>query len=179
MSVKIDIQTSAKLPKKTLQKLHATLDSLPREHVIGIDRIKIVGVIDDPRLNPAQRATLPGLYHPRQGNQRAWLEISAKALLGSETGFLKKLLPRIAFYNNLAAVTVSLIGQHYYISFRHSVKKGSLESAVKSYTAKHLKHINESQNSFRAKVFRPLQPTLERWAQALRNKSRDKRALKR
>jgi hypothetical protein len=99
------------------------------------------------------------------------LEININALLPREGGIFKKLLPRIAFYNNLAAVLVSLVGQHYYLSLRHSVKKGSLENSVRAYTTKHLKALNNSEHKLRARLFAPLQPTFERWARTLNRKA--------
>ena len=172
MSLKVESQTSKKLPRKTSQKITSVIASLPSEHLIGIERIRIVDAIDDNRLTLHQKTSLPGLYHPRQGSQRAWLEVNATALLPSDGGFFKKLIPRIAFYNNLSAILVSLVGQHYYISLRHSAKKGSLESSVRSYTTKHLKGINKSEHKLRAKIFAPLQPTLERLAKSLNAKAR-------
>lgn len=171
MPVKIDVQSQARLPRKTVPKLNALLASLPNEHLLGLERIVLVDQIIDPRIQRAQRSSLPGLYHPRQGPQRAWIEINVSALLGSEGGLIKRLVPRVAFYNNLAAIAVSLVGQHYYLSLRHSIKKGSLEGAIRTYTIKHMQAFNESQHKFRARIFRPLQPTLERWARTLKQRS--------
>ena len=35
------------------------------------------------------------------------------------------------------------------------------------YTEKHLKAWNEKKHTFRARLFKPIQPTLERWAKGL------------
>lgn len=171
MLPKVDVSTSLKLPSKTLTKLASVLASLPPDHTLGIDRVRLVDSIDEPRLTPAQRATLPGLYHPRQGTQRARLEINVRVLLNPEQKFTKKLLSRASFYNNLSAVAVSLVGQHYFLTYKHSMKKGAIEPAVRNYTATHLKRINASENRLRTRLFAPLQPTLERWARALNRKA--------
>lgn len=173
MTIKTELHVERKLPRKTNEKVTHVLNSLPREHLIGLERVRVVDGIDHPRISSHQKATIPGLYHPRQGTQRAWIELNVAALLPDGGGFMKRMLPRMAFYNNLTAVLISLIGQHYYLSLRHSVKKNSLESVVREYTTKHLKLINERQNTFRARLFKPLQPTLEKWSKSL-NKRRKK-----
>lgn len=170
MAIRTEVHVERKLPRKTTEKVNAVLSSLPREHLIGLERVRVVDGIEHPRISSQQKATIPGLYHPRQGTQRAWIELNVAALLPDNAGFMKRMLPRMAFYNNLTAVLISLIGQHYYLSLRHSVKKNSLENVVRDYTTKHLKLINESQNTFRAKLFKPLQPTLEKWSKNLSKK---------
>ena len=65
----------------------------------------------------------------------------------------------------------SLVAQHYHLTLRHSVKRGQVEQAVRAYTEKQLKAWNESQHKFRAKLFKPLQPTLERWSRSLAKKA--------
>jgi len=72
----------------------------------------------------------------------------------------------------MAAVIFSLVGQHHYLTLRHSVKKGQLESSIRTYTERHLKKWNEKEHSLRAKLFKPLQPTFERWAQSLQRLAR-------
>jgi hypothetical protein len=68
-------------------------------------------------------------------------------------------------------VIFSLVAQHYHLTLRHSVKRGQVEPAVRAYTEKQLKAWNESQHKFRAKLFKPLQPTLERWSKSLAKKA--------
>src|SRR3982750_1698470 len=113
MPVKIEAQTSVKLPRQTQTHLEAILDSLPREHLRGVERLRLVDQIVDPRLKPtiksATAAELPGLYHPRQGKQQAWLEVAVGALLPRSQPLLKRVLPRLSFKGNLAAVVFSLV----------------------------------------------------------------------
>ena len=173
MAIKIENLSSAKLPRQTLSQVQKILDSLPAEHLRGIDRLRLVDSISDPRLQraPQRPNALPGLYHPRQGTQPAWLEVSVDALLPRTKPFFKRLLPRLSFKGNLAAIIFSLVGQHYYLTLRHSVKKNQLETAVRAYTEKHLRLWSEGEHTWRARIFKPLQPTLERWARTLQRRA--------
>lgn len=172
MAIKIENLTTIKLPKKSLTQLEAILESLPREHLRGIERVRLVDAINDPRLKNLQQHTeLPGLYHPRQGAQAAWLEVAVGVLLPQSKPIHKRLMPRLSFKGNLAAVIFSLVGQHYYLTLRHSVKKGQVEPSVRAYTEKHLRAWHEHQQGFRARLFKPLQPTLERWGRALQKRA--------
>jgi hypothetical protein len=83
----------------------------------------------------------------------------------------KRIIPRLSFKGNLAAIIFSLVGQHYHMTLRHSLKKTQLEPAVRIYTEKQLKAWNEKQHSLRARLFKPLQPTLERWAKGLQKRA--------
>jgi hypothetical protein len=173
MPVKIEVQTSGKLPRHTQTYMEAILDSVPREHLRGLERLRLVDSIYDPRLKTTLKSgtELPGLYHPRQGKQAAWLEVAVEAILPRSKPFLKRLMPRLSFKGNLAAVIFSLVGQHYYLTLRHSIKKSQLEMAVRTYTEKQLRRWQEQQHSFRARLFKPLQPTLERWGRALQKRA--------
>jgi hypothetical protein len=172
MGIKIENQASRKLPKGILQQIERMLESLPREHLRGLERLRLVDTISDPRLKTqAQRTDLPGLYHPRQGAQPAWVEVAVDVLLPRSKPFLKRLIPRLSFKGNMAAVLFSLVGQHYYLTLRHSIRKGQLETAVRSYTEKQLKAWHEQAHSRRARLFKPIQPTLERWGRALQKRA--------
>ena len=172
MAIKIENHSTQKLPKETESRIAAILDNLPREHVRGIERVRLVDSINDPRLKSIQpRTDLPGLYHPRQGGQAAWLEIATGVLLPRSKPFYKRLMPRLSFKGNLAAVLFSLVGQHYYLTLRHSVKRSQIETSVRAYTEKHLRQWNERQHGLRARLFKPLQPRLERWAKSLQKKA--------
>ena len=171
MAIKIENFSDAKLPKQTEARIEKILESLPREHLRGIDRVRLVGQINDPRLRVPQKTALPGLYHPRQGAQPAWLEISIDALLPRSKVFYKRLMPRLSFRGNLAAVLFSLVGQHYYMTLRHSVKKGQLEPSIRAYTEKHLRAWSEREHTFRSRLFKPFQPTIERWARSLQRRA--------
>ncbi|MBA3440596.1 MAG: hypothetical protein H0T92_12070 [Pyrinomonadaceae bacterium] len=178
MAVKIENASSAKLPRRTLLNIEKILESIPREHLFGVDRLRLVDSITDPRVS--KQAALPGLYHPRQGTQTAWLEISVSTILPTTQPFHKRLLTRLALNSNLAALIFSLTGQHYYLTLRHSVKRSHLEPAVRSYTEQRLRAWNERNHSIRTRLFKPLQPTLQRWAKSLQKRaaSQQKKATK-
>lgn len=173
MAIKIDILSNRqKLPSKLTETINRIVDTTPREHLRGLERIRLVDTINDPRLRAGQTANLPGLYHPRQGTQAAWLEIALDVLIPPSIPFHKKWLSRLSLKSNLAAVIFSLIGQHHLMTLRHSVKKGQFEQSVRTYTEKHLKKWSEGQHTLRSRLFKPLQPTLEKWARSLQKKAK-------
>jgi hypothetical protein len=175
MPIKIENNSSAKLPKNFETHISKIMDAPPREHLRGIDRLRLVDSINDPRIRTPQSMELPGLYHPRQGIQPAWLEVSVNALLPQNQPFHKRALSRLSFKNNLAALLFTLIGQHYYLTLRHSVKKGQLEGAVRLYTERLLRAWGEQQHTWRARIFKPLQPTFERWAKSMQKKIKNEK----
>ncbi len=172
MAIKIENNSSSALPQKTQFWIEDIIGHLPKEHLRGIEKIRLVDSINDPRLKSLnQRTELPGLYHPRQGAQAAWLEVAVGILLPAHKPFHKRLMPRLSFKGNLAAVLFSLVGQHHHLTLRHSVKKNQLETAVRTYTEKHLRIWHQKQGGFRAKLFKPFQPTIERWGRALQKRA--------
>jgi hypothetical protein len=179
MAIKIEVETVSKLPKKTASQIEKILECLPREHLRGIERIRLVDNINDPRLkNLQQRSNLPGLYHPKQGAQSAWLEVATGVLLPHSKPFLKRIMPRLSFKGNLAAIIFSLVGQHYYLTLRHSIKRGQIETAVRAYTEKQLRAWHERQNTVRSRLFKPFQPTLEKWGRSLQKRAAAERKRK-
>ena len=170
MTIKIETQSTNNLPNKFTYSIERILNQVPKDHVRGIDKLKIVNQINDPRVPISQRTSLPGLYHPRQGNTPAWLEIASNTIFPPSAPFHRRIIQRISYKGNLAAILFSLIGQHYYLTMRHSLRKNQLEGAVRSYTEKQLRVWSEQQGGLRAKLFRPLQPTFEKWARRLQNR---------
>ena len=172
MAIRIENQYEGSLPKGSLEQIENAFETLPREHTRGIERIRLVPYITDPRIKGAFQATeLPGLYHPRQGPKGAWLEIAVNVLLPADKPFHKRIVPRLSFKSNLVALVFSLVAQHYHLTLKHSLKKTQLEPAVRAYTEKQLKAWNEKKHTFRAKLFKPLQPTFERWAKSLQKRA--------
>jgi hypothetical protein len=172
VAIKIENQYEGKLPKGTVELIEGALDSLPREHTRGIERVRLVPSITEPRLKGmVQASDLPGLYHPRQGPKGPWLEIAVGVLLTADKPIHKRIIPRLSFKGNIVTVLFSLVGQHYHLTLRHSMKRTQVEPAVRVYTEKHLKAWNEKRHSFRARLFKPIQPTLERWGKSLQKKA--------
>src|SRR5512141_1782524 len=65
--LRIENQASFPLPKDTEEHIKKVLDFLPIEHVRGLEKIKLVDFINDPRLKNMEvpvKGDLPGLYHP-------------------------------------------------------------------------------------------------------------------
>lgn len=171
MAIKIENTSTTPLPRNTIAHIEKIIETIPREHLRGIDRLRLVDTISDPRLRLQQSNQLPGLYHPRQGTQAAWIEVSTSVLLPRQRSIYKRFLPLISFKGNLASIIFSLTGQHYYLTLRHSIKKGQIEPSIRAYTEKYLKLWSENQHSFRTRIFKPLQPTFERWAKSLQRQA--------
>lgn len=174
--IKIENQAGFALPGNTDELIGKILDYLPIEHKRGLEKVRLVDFINDPRLknmDVPMKGDLPGLYHPRQGNQAAWLELSMGALLQPTEGFAKKWMAKTSFKSNISGLIFSLVGQHYYMTLRHSVKKTSLEPQIRQYAEKNLRAWSEKQSegSWRAKLFKPFRPTMERWAKWLNKKA--------
>ncbi len=87
--IRIENASTITLPKKTDESINKVLDFLPIEQYRGIERIKLVDFINDPRLKNMDvplKGDLPGLYHPRQGNQGPWMEMSARGAADADRG---------------------------------------------------------------------------------------------
>lgn len=174
--LKIENQAGFDLPKDTNEQIYKILDYLPMEHLRGLEKVKLVDFINDPRLAKMDvpvKGDLPGLYHPKMGTQNAFVEMSMGALLQPTEGFAKRWMAKQSFKSNLAGLIFSLVGQHYYLTLRHSVKKQNLEPQIRQYAEKNLREWGEKQNanSWRAKLFKPLRPYIERWAKWLNKKA--------
>lgn len=174
--IRIENNSNISLPKGSEKAINNVLDFLPVEQIRGVEKIKLVDFINDPRLKSLDApltGDLPGLYHPRAGNQAPWLEMSMAALLQPTEGYVKRFMAKSSFKGNLAGLIFSLIGQHYYLTQRHSVKRQSLEPQIRQYAEKNLKKWSEKQaeGSWRAKLFKPFRPYLERWARWLNKKA--------
>ncbi|NNE97628.1 MAG: hypothetical protein HKN25_01275 [Pyrinomonadaceae bacterium] len=174
--LKIENEATIDLPKKADEQIQSIIAYLPIEHRMGLEKLKLVDFISNPQLKkmdvPVQ-GDLPGLYHPKMQNRSAWMEVSVGALLQPTEGFLKRWMAKTSFKSNLAGLIFSLVGQHYYMTLRHSVKKGNLEPQIKQYAQKNLRQWSEkqSENSIRGKIFKPLRPMMERWAKWLNKKA--------
>ncbi|MER3429471.1 MAG: hypothetical protein C4325_01765 [Blastocatellia bacterium] len=176
VSLKIENTSTIDLPKGTIEQIRKVMDFVPIEHQRGLEKIRLVDYIDDPRLKNLDvpvKGDLPGLYHPRLQNQAAWLEVSIGALLQPTESLTKRWMAKTSFKANLAGLLFSLVGQHYYLTLKHSVKKQNLEPQIRQYAEKNLKTWSEEQsrNSIRAKIFRPVRPHIEKFARWLNRKA--------
>jgi hypothetical protein len=174
--IKIENQSSIDLPKDAETNIRNAISFLPIEHLRGLEKVKLVDFIKIPqtKMDMPIKGDLPGLYHPKVGNQNAWLEVSIGALLQPTEKFTTRWMAKTSFKSNLAGLIFSLVGQHYYFTLKHSVKKQNLEPQIRQYAQKNLKEWSEkqSENSYRAKLFKPLRPMFERWAKWLAKKQK-------
>ncbi|MBI4470529.1 MAG: hypothetical protein HY650_14535 [Acidobacteria bacterium] len=170
MPLKIENQITLKINFEKLQRhLEAVLEVIPPEHTRGLTKLVVVDQIQEPRLDAKQRAELPGLYHPRMPGSAPWLEVALLPLLPKDS-FWKRISGRLSFKPNVTGVMLSLIGQHYHMTLGHGVKKSQYEQAVRAYVEKQFAEFNRRRGGWRAKLFRPFQPYLEKWAKALRKR---------
>lgn len=173
--LKIENQSGIDLPKGAEENIRKMMAFLPTEHQRGLERIRLVDFIKTPpmKTDAPLKGDLPGLYHPKMQNKGAWLEVSMGALLQPTEKFSKRWMAKSAFKSNLAGLIFSLVGQHYYLTLRHSVKKTNLEPQIRQYAQKNLKDWSEkeSAHSKRAKFFKPLRPYMERWAKWLNKRA--------
>src|SRR5437867_91988 len=176
MSVKIEIH-STKAIKDLNTRVERVLEVVPAEHLRGLSKIVLVDSITEPRLSPAQRASLPALYHPKMAGQLAWAEVSLSVLAPKEK-FPKKLLTRLALKSNLAQVVLSLVAQHYHLTLAKGVKKTQLEPAIKSYVEKQFEKWREKEGGLRVKLLKPFKPQLDRLARKLAKRYKEELAKK-
>src|SRR5215213_4056597 len=174
--IRVENQATVVLPKDAETNIEKILDFLPTEQIRGLEKVRLVDFINDPRLknmDVPMKGDLPGLYHPRVQNQGAWLELSMGALLQPTEGWAKKWMAKSAFKSNLAGLIFSLVGQHYHFTLKHSVKKQNLEPQIRQYAEKNLREWGEKENAnrFRAKLFKPVRPYIERLAKWLNKKA--------
>ena len=176
MNVRIEVISSQSI-KGLDKRVEKVLEVVPQEHLRGFSKIVIVDTITEPRLSATQRATLPGLYHPKMAGQSAWAEISLSVLAPKEK-FPKRLLTKLALNSNLAQVVLSLIAQHYQLTLSKGIKKNLLEPAIKSYVERHFDKWREKQGGFRVRLLKPFKPQLDRFARKLAKKYKSELAKK-
>ncbi|MFV0389331.1 MAG: hypothetical protein ACK5NT_11320 [Pyrinomonadaceae bacterium] len=174
--IKIENESSIKLPKNGEELIMRALNFLPLEHRRGLEQVKLVDFIDNPQVRKMDvpiSGDLPGLYHPKVQNKPAWIEVSVGAILQPTEGFFKRWVARSGYKSNMAGLLFSLVAQHYFLTFKHSVKRQNLEPQIRSYAQKQIKEWSEQEadNSFRGRLFKPLRPTMEKWAKWLNKKA--------
>jgi len=170
MNIKVEDLASIKI-KKLEKYVENTLAAVPQEHLRGLTKIVFVDSITEPRLNAAQRAQLPALYHPRMGGQTAWAEVALSVLIPRKK-FHERLLSGLAIKPNIAQAVLSLIAQHYYLTLAKGIKKNQLEAACRIYAEKAFEKWREQQGGIRMKLTKPFRPFLDKMAKKLSKKYR-------
>jgi len=177
--MKIENKATIKVPAKTSEVIESIFDLLPREHQRGLTRVVLVDEIaPDSRMLAANVTELPGLYHPKQGTQQPWCEISLRLLLQLNEGFFKRFAAKLNYKPNLAYLVLSLQAQHYYLTLSHGIKKHQYEGAMRSYVEQYHRQWQEKRSGWRGKLFKPLQPIIDRWARKLRRKYEEEKKRK-
>ncbi len=174
--MKIENRATIRFPRKTIETIESVFEVLPREHQRGLTRVVLVDRITPDSRLPLDSATeLPGIYHPKQGTQQPWCEISLRAVLQAEEGFFKRLAARLNFNPNLAYLLLSLQAQHYYLTLSHGIKKHQYEGAIRSYVDQYHRLWREKNSGWRGRLFKPLQPLLEKWGRSLRKRYQEEK----
>lgn len=168
INVKIeDLTDENRVTESMITEIRKIITIVPKEHLIGLDRIVIIDVIFNVNSKSINSHSIPGIYHPKQGTQSAWIEVSLENLLPSSAPFLKRLINKLTYKSNWAVLIFSLIAQHHFLTQRHSIKRSQIETYVKSYSIKHYKTWAINHNKLRYKIFKGLQPSFEKLAKKL------------
>jgi hypothetical protein len=173
MAIKIENKSTIKLNfDKLTHHINSVLDTVPPAHLRGISKIILVDRVEEPRLDPAQRAELPGLYHPKMPGSLPWLEM-ALLTLRTDTTWYKRLGRRLGFKANVTTTLLSLVAQHYYLTLSHGVKRSQIEPAIRAYVEKQVTVYAQSRKGIRAALLKPLRPVLERFGRWLQKRYRE------
>lgn len=172
MTIKIDNQAMIPTPSKTEQIINSALDVIPREHLRGLHRVVLVDFISpqQQRKQIPNASELPGIYHPRVGNEQPYFEIALGVLLPSSKGFFQKLAARLNYKVNLIGLLHSLQAQHYHLTFSHGIKKHQYERAIRLYMEKYFEIWREKNGGWRTKLFKPFKPYIEKWSKKLKKR---------
>lgn len=172
MAIKIDNHATIKIPARTEQIINSALDVIPREHLRGLNRVVIVDFIapQQQRVQIPNAAELPGMYHPRIGNEHPYFEVALGVLLPTSKGFFQKMAARLNYKVNLVGIIHSLQAQHYHLTLSHGIKKHQYEKVIRSYMEKYFEIWRERNGGWRAKLFKPFKPLIERWSKKLKKR---------
>jgi hypothetical protein len=169
MAIKVE-NLSTIAVKNLDEQVQRVVECVPVEHMRGLARVVFVDRIADPRLDAKLTAQLPVLYHPRMpGTPSAFGEIALAILFPPDASAFKRLLARAQSRAMLAQAVLSLAAQHYIVTVSSRKKKGGgVERAAREYVERYFAVWRDRQGGFRAKLFRPLIPYLERWQKSAR-----------
>jgi hypothetical protein len=169
MAIKVENHATVSV-KQLEEHVQRVVECVPIEHLRGFSRVVFVDRIDDPRLDKSLTETLPLLYHPKlPGTTSAFGEIALASLKQRDASFLKRLAARAQMRAQITQCVLALLAQHYLITVSSRKKKGGgMERAAREYVEKYAKVWRDRQGGFRAKLFRPLIPYLERWQKSAR-----------
>jgi hypothetical protein len=114
-------------------KIRQILSVVPKEHLIGIEKIIVVDEIKTKKGKTEAAAT----YNRKDGRELASIEISIDAVYhGMPKTFF--MLPFIAKFS-LASALYHEIGHHYHYSYKHGINKQNKEAFAEKYSSEMLK----------------------------------------
>jgi len=171
MAIKIENQATLRSRADIVELTQSMLNILPIEHLRGLSKIVVMDQVENQFVDAAQRAQLPFLYIPRTPGNNAWGQIALTVLLPKDS-IVKRISGKLWFKANLAQTIYALVGQHYALTLGKNRKKGQLEAAVRTYAEKYFKQWRETHYRIRNKIFKPIQPYLEKFAKKLQAKQR-------
>lgn len=170
MAIKVEILTNSKAPTDLDKLVNQIFDIVPKEHTRGISKVVVVNEIKDPRLLAVTTQPQPILYHPKTPGAQAFVELALDFFLAKGEGMVKRLTARLNFKTQVAGALLAAIGQHYHFTYSHGIKKANYEVPVRQYIDKHIKIWGEKNVNWRTKLFKPLQPLVQRLDKWLRKK---------
>ncbi|MCK4830405.1 hypothetical protein KA005_82570 [bacterium] len=133
MSIVIESKLENKIfgfiTKKRIKKLILVI---PKEHLIGLEKIIIVDQIED-----KEKREVGGIYRQKYNNKPSSIELGINSIY--------KRMPRILFFFpfvatfSLSDVLYHEIGHHYHANFTHGIKKKRQEDFVEDYSKRMMK----------------------------------------
>lgn len=169
MAIKVEVLST--IPVRNLESLvQGAVECLPVEHLRGFARIRFVDRIDDSRLSKDLLENLPALYRPKQpGMASAFGDVALAVLQPQDVNWFKRWMSRSQAKALVTQSVMSLVAQHYLVTVSSKRKKGpEIERAVREYVEKYFKVWRDRQSGWRARLFRPLVPYLEKWQKSAR-----------
>lgn len=169
MAIKVEHQSSIEV-KDLESQVQAAIECLPIEHLRGFSRIRFVDRIEDSRLPQDLLKGLPALYRPKQpGHASAFGDVALMVLQPQDLNWFKRLAAKAQLKALIAQSVMSLVAQHYLVTVSSKKKKGpEIERAVREYVERYFKVWRGRQSGWRARLFRPLVPYLEKWQKSAR-----------
>jgi hypothetical protein len=169
--MKLENLSTQKINLDLARLVNGVFDAVPKNHATGIGKVVFVDTIQEKALASDVREKLPCLYHPRAGAAPAWLEVALAPMLNQDT-FLKRRAARVMLKSNIVGALLSLIGQHYHLSFSHGTKRHQYRPLIESYVEKHYGVWRDQNPTLRSRLLKPFHPYLDRFGKWLAESQR-------
>jgi len=170
MPIKVENFATIK-PRTDLEGvINQVFDTVPKEHTRGISKVVIVDEIKEPRLQAYTTQSQPVLYHPKTPGSSAFIELGLGVFLSKKENFIKRIANRMNLKANIVGALLASIGQHYHLPYSHGIKKAQYEAPVRAYVEKYFVTWRERNGGYRARLFKPFHPYLEKLDKWMRKK---------